>query len=78
METIYEAEDYSVIQSIYEESSSWFIRDYEGNIYNYEDVTDDGEVFDTDLGWIMKFYLESDIEIIRQASLTISKHSTHK
>jgi hypothetical protein len=78
METIYEAEDYGVIQSIYEENGSWFIRDYEDKIYNYEDVTDDGEVFDARLGWTVKFYLECDIEIIRKASLTISKHSTHK
>jgi hypothetical protein len=78
METIYEAEDYGVIQSIYEEDGSWFIRDYEDKIYNYEDVTDDGEVFDARLGWTVKFYLEDDIEIIRCASITISKHSTHK
>lgn len=73
METIYEAEGFGVIQLIYEDSGSLFIKDYEGNVYNYEDVTDDGEVFDLFLGWIQKFYLDSDIEIIR----ALSKQQTH-
>ena len=74
MKSIYEAEGFGVIQAIYEDSGSLFIKDYEGNVYNYEDVTDDGEVFDLFRGWIMKFYLESDIQIIR----ALSKQSEHK
>lgn len=74
METIYEAEGFSVIQAVYKDAGSLFIKDYEGNVYNYEDVTDDGEVFVVDLGWIMKFYLDSDIEIIR----ALSKQSEHE
>ena len=69
MRYIYEADGFGVIQSIYEEDGDWFLKDYEGNVYNFEDVTDDGEVFDTTLGWFVKFYLDSDIEIIRYSSL---------
>ena len=68
MRYIYEAKGFGVIQSIYEEGGDWFLKDYEGTVYNFEDVTDDGEVFDLCLGWFVKFYLESDIEIIRSAS----------
>ena len=71
MRCIYEADGFGVIQSIYEEDGQWFLKDYEGVIYNFEDVTDDGEVFDLCLGWIVKFYLDSDIEIIRDASFAI-------
>jgi len=71
MRCFYEADGFSVIQSIYEEDGQWFLKDYESAVYNFEDVTDDGEVFDLCLGWIVKFYLESDIKIIREASFAI-------
>jgi hypothetical protein len=69
MRCIYEADSFGVIQSIYEEDGQWFLKDYEGVVYSFEDVTDDGEVFDANLGWFVKFYLDNDIEIIRSASM---------
>lgn len=74
MKYIYNAKGFSVVQSIYEEGGYWFLKDYEGTIYNFEDVTNDGEVFDPVLGWIQKFYLQTDIHIICDASFVIYHH----
>ena len=75
MKYIYNANGFSVVQSIYEEGGDWFLKDYEGTIYNFEDVTNDGEVFDKTLGWIQKFYLKTDIDIICDASFVIYCHA---
>lgn len=69
---LYESKKYNVVQSIYQKNDVWFLRDYEGNIYKFEDITDDGEVFNSKVGWIQKFYLDYDIELIRCFSLMIN------
>ena len=61
-----------MIQVVFEKDGSWFIKDYESNIYNMDDVTDDGEIF-TSEGWIKKFYDDKDLEIIRCSAHVISQ-----
>ena len=63
---LYRAKDFGVIQSIYRKGDNIFIKDYLENIFNFEDVTDDGEIFNTKTGWVMYFFSESDITIIRE------------
>jgi len=68
----YNAQDFGVIQKVYKIEDDWFIKDYEGNVYNFDDVTDDGLVFDPRKGWYQKFYCKNDILIIRLAAVEIS------
>lgn len=65
---IYQARNFSVIQTIAKENEQIFITDYLGNRYNMDDVTNDGEVFDKKKGWYQQFYLSEDIDIIRKYS----------
>ena len=65
MNILYRATNFSVIQTVYEKDGLIYLLDYIGRIYNYEDVTDDGEVFDQFEGWKEWFFLEEDIHIIR-------------
>ena len=34
----YNAQDFGVIQKVYKTGDDWFIKDYEGNVYNFDDV----------------------------------------
>jgi hypothetical protein len=65
---LYKAKDFSVIQEVFENSGSVFLKDYLGIIYNLEDVTDDGELFDPVKGWFQYFFLYEDIHTIRHFS----------
>jgi len=60
----YNSQNFSVIQRIYNKDGEWLVKDYEGHIYKFEDITDDGELFSSLTGWTQKFYLEEDILII--------------
>jgi hypothetical protein len=64
--TLYRATNFSVIQTVYEKEGLIYLLDYIGRTYNYEDVTDDGEVFDPLEGWKEWFFLKEDIHIIRK------------
>ena len=65
MNILYRAINFSVIQTVYEKDGLIYLLDYIGRVYNYEDVTDDGEAFDSLEGWRQRFFLEEDIHIIR-------------
>ena len=39
----YQAAGFSVIQLIYSDNNKRFIKDYIGRVFDYDDVTDDGE-----------------------------------
>jgi hypothetical protein len=67
----YRAADYRVIQQIYKEGDDWLVKDYISRVYRFEDVTDDGEVFDPATGWTQMFFLEEDIAVIREAARVI-------
>ena len=67
----YNSQNFSVIQKIYNQDGEWLVKDYEGYIYKFEDITDDGELFSPLKGWTQKFYLEEDILIIRYSSLKL-------
>ena len=71
MEWSYRADDFSVIQHIYRENGTWLIKDYINRVYRFEDVTDDGEVFNPAIGWTQMFFLEKDIDVIRDAAQVI-------
>ena len=60
----FQATDFSVIQAIFQVGSDWFLRDYEGILYNMDDVTSDGLVFRPQTGWIQKFFLQQDLELL--------------
>jgi len=62
---LYRASNFSVIQTIYEKDNEIYLLDYIGRIYNYDNVTDDGEVFDPFEGWKQWFFLDEDIHILR-------------
>ena len=47
------------------------IKDYINRVYRFEDVTDDGEVFNPTVGWTQMFFMEKDIGVIRDAALII-------
>lgn len=65
----FQATDFSVIQAIFQIGDDWFLRDYEGILYNFEDVTDDGLVFHPVKGWTQKFFLKQDLEVLRLMTL---------
>lgn len=67
----YNSANFSVIQKIYKKDGEWLVKDYEGNIYKFEDITDDGELFSPLTGWTQKFYLQEDILILRYSALHI-------
>jgi len=69
MRFIYRAKDFGVIQSIYEKNDIIYILNYLGKSYKYDDVTDDGEVFDEKTGWNKLFFCEKDLALIRQIQL---------
>ena len=71
MEWSYRASDFGVIQHIYKEGDDWLVKDYINRVYRFEDVTDDGEVFNPGVGWTQMFFLEKDIDVIREAALVI-------
>jgi hypothetical protein len=70
----FQATDFSVIQAIFQIGDDWFLQDYEGILYNFEDVTDDGLVFHPLTGWTQKFFLEEDLEVLRNTSRSISNY----
>jgi hypothetical protein len=70
----FQASDFSVIQAIFQIGDNLFLRDYEGILYNFEDVTDDGHVFHPLTGWTQKFFLEEDLEVLHNASRSISNY----
>ena len=70
----FQASDFGVIQAIFQTGDNWFLRDYEGILYNFEDVTDDGLVFHPLTGWTQKFFLEEDLEVLRNTSRSISNY----
>jgi hypothetical protein len=63
---LYRATNFSVIQTVYEKDNEIYLLDYIGRTYIYEDVTDDGEVFDPLEGWRQWFFIDEDIHIIRK------------
>ena len=67
----YRATRFTVIQEIYPVAHEWYIRDYIGRVYKFEDVTDDGLLFTPLKGWIQMFFMEEDHEIIRVAAAMI-------
>jgi len=69
---LYRATTFTVIQAIYKISESWYILDYIGRIYRFEDVTDDGLVFNPLKGWAQAFFLDEDLETIREAAMVLS------
>ena len=70
----FQATDFSVIQAIFQIGNDWFLRDYEGILYNFEDVTGDGLIFHPLTGWRQKFFLEKDLEVLHNASRSISNY----
>jgi len=69
----FQATDFSVIQIVFQIGDDWFLRDYEGTLYNFEDVTDDGLVFHPVKGWTQKFFLEEDLEVLRSITLEMKE-----
>ena len=69
----FQATDFSVIQTVFQIGDDWFLRDYEGTLYNFEDVTDDGLVFHPVTGWTQKFFLERDLEVLRSITLEMKE-----
>jgi hypothetical protein len=67
----YRATGFTVIQEIYAIADEWYIRDYIGRVYRFEDVTDDGLLFLPSKGWIQMFFLDEDQKIIRDAASVI-------
>jgi hypothetical protein len=67
---LYKAKNFAVIQEVFERNDSIFLKDYLGIIYNLEDVTDEGELFDPVKGWFPYFFLTEDIHTIRHFSNT--------
>jgi len=70
---LYKAKDYSVIQEVLTYNDSVFLKDYLGIVYNLEDVTDDGELFDPVKGWFPYFFLDEDIHTIRHFSSALNR-----
>jgi hypothetical protein len=70
----FQASDFSVIQAIFQIGDNLFLRDYEGILYNFEDVTDDGLVFHPLTGWTQKFFLEEDLKVLHNTSRSISNY----
>ena len=64
MNILYRATGFSVIQTVYEKDSIIYLLDYIGRIYNFDDITDNGELFDPIIGWKQWFFLEEDIQIL--------------
>jgi hypothetical protein len=40
------------------------IEDYIGRTYDFDNVTNSGEVFDSMQGWVQQFFLEEDLAVI--------------
>jgi hypothetical protein len=72
----FQATDFGVIQAIFQIGDDWFLRDYEGIHYNFDDVTDDGLVFHPLTGWTQKFFLEDDLHVLH--SINLEKHKSDK
>ena len=65
---IFRATDFSVIQKITKDGDFIVIEDYIGRIYDFDNVTNSGEVFDAAVGWVPQFFLKEDIAIITAIS----------
>jgi hypothetical protein len=61
---IFRAADFSVIQKITKTDDIILIEDYIGRTYDFDNVTNSGEVFDSIHGWIQQFFLEEDLALI--------------
>jgi hypothetical protein len=61
---IFRATNFSVIQKIIKTDDCILIEDYIGRIYNFDDVMNSGEVFDSLRGWVQHFFLEEDLAVI--------------
>jgi hypothetical protein len=72
----FQATDFGVIQTIFQIGDDWFLRDYEGTLYNFEDVTDDGLVFHPVKGWTQKFFLKQDLEVLRSMTLEMKERKS--
>ena len=68
----FRSNDFSVIQHIYKVNNQWIIEDYIGRLFKFDDITDDGIWFNPLKGWEQLFYLEKDINIIREATKEIT------
>jgi len=78
MVSYFQATDFGVIQTIFQIGDNLFLRDYEGILYNFEDVTDDGLVFHPVKGWTQKFFLERDLEVLRSITLEMKEYKSDK
>ena len=65
---IFRATDFSVIQKITKFGDCIVIEDYIGRTYDFDNVTNSGEVFDSAVGWVPHFFLEDDLAIITAIS----------
>lgn len=61
---IFRATDFSVIQTVTKDGDSILIEDYIGRVYNFDNVTNAGEVFDSAFGWVPHFFLEEDLALL--------------
>jgi hypothetical protein len=64
MMIIFRATDFSVIQKVTKDCDSIVIEDYIGRLYDFDNVTNAGEVFDSAVGWVPHFFLEEDLTLI--------------
>ena len=68
MMVIFRATDFSVIQKVTKDGDYIVIEDYIGRVYDFDNVTNAGEVFDSASGWVPQFFLEEDQAIITAIS----------
>ena len=64
MMVLFRATDFSVIQKVTKAGDSIVIEDYIGRAYDFDNVTNSGEVFDSLNGWVPHFFLEEDLALI--------------
>lgn len=49
----------------------WMVLHVNGTRFNFEDVSDDGEVFSPERGWFLVFRKEADKRAIRRAAIAV-------